>query len=419
MDSFIDKKFIRISLLNLLIVALLGVLMRYKIGFEFNYFDQKNLQHAHSHFAFTGWISQTIMILMVLLISKELTKHRLKLFKLLLFSNLMAAYGMLISFAISGYSLSSIIFSSISILTSFLFSYCYFKNLNLIKSKQIRRWFGAALFFNIISSLGTFALVYMMITKKIPQHNYLASVYWYLHFQYNGWYLFACIGLFLGYVQSVVKQFKVSMVVFWLFATSCIPAYGLSVLWLKISPVLYILIILAAIAQYLGGIIMLIRLRKYKFLENIRTNKLSVLLFIILGIALAIKLSLQLGSTIPAISKLAFGFRPIVIAYLHLALLAITSVFLITYIYATQKIKINYLSISGIILFVIGVYLNEIMLAVQGIASFSYTVIPGVNGMLLGISLLILFGIFLIYFSQLKKLLLNNFKHDDNHLLKS
>lgn len=419
MESFIDKKFIRISLLNLLIVALLGVLMRYKIGFEFNYFDQKNLQHAHSHFAFTGWISQTIMILMVMLISKELTKHRTKLYKLLLFSNLIAAYGMLISFAVSGYSLFSIFFSSLSILTSFLFSYGYFKNLNLIKSKQIRRWIGAALFFNIISSLGTFALVYMMITKKIPQHNYLASVYWYLHFQYNGWYLFACIGLFLGYVQSVVKQFKVSMVVFWLFAISCIPAYGLSVLWLKIPLVLYVLIILAAIAQYLGGIIMLIRLRKYKFLENIRSNKLGVLLFIILGIALAIKLSLQLGSTVPAISKLAFGFRPIVIAYLHLALLAITSVFLITYIYATQKIEINYLSISGIILFVIGVYLNEIMLAVQGIASFSYTVIPGINGILLGISLLILFGILLMYISQSRKILINKFKHDNNHLLKS
>ena len=56
-------KFIKISFLNLLIVAILGTLMRYKIEFEFPYFDQKNIQHAHSHFAFTGWISHTLYTL--------------------------------------------------------------------------------------------------------------------------------------------------------------------------------------------------------------------------------------------------------------------------------------------------------------------------------------------------------------------
>ncbi len=39
--------------------------MRYKIGFEFPFFNQKNLQHSHSHFAFAGWVSHTLMTLMV------------------------------------------------------------------------------------------------------------------------------------------------------------------------------------------------------------------------------------------------------------------------------------------------------------------------------------------------------------------
>ena len=45
---------IKISLFSLLVVALLGVLMRYKIAFELPYLAQKNIQHAHSHFAFAG-----------------------------------------------------------------------------------------------------------------------------------------------------------------------------------------------------------------------------------------------------------------------------------------------------------------------------------------------------------------------------
>jgi hypothetical protein len=403
MDSIRSSKWIRLSLLNLLIVAILGVLMRYKIGFEFNYFDQKNLQHAHSHFAFTGWISQTIMFLMITLLSSALPKKILKIYNFLLFANLLSAYGMLISFAIGGYNFFSIFFSSMSILVAIIFSYYYLGSTRLLKNKSLANWFRAALIFNIISAIGTFALVYMMVTKKIPQHNYLASVYWYLHFQYNGWFLFAGIGLFLGYVQSVVNEFKISKLVFWLFALSCIPAYGLSILWLKVPIYIYIIIIIASIAQYAGGIIMLTRLTKYKFLQHIKSNKLSVILFILLGIALAIKLSLQLGSTIPAVSKLAFGFRPIVIAYLHLVLLAITSVFLITYFYSKAMIRINKLTVAGIVIFVAGVFINEIILALQGIASFSYTVIPGINGILLAISLFILTGLLILYVSQFKK----------------
>lgn len=50
--NFNPKFWLRFSVINLLIVALLGTLMRYKIGFEFPFFNQKNIQHSHSHFAF-------------------------------------------------------------------------------------------------------------------------------------------------------------------------------------------------------------------------------------------------------------------------------------------------------------------------------------------------------------------------------
>ena len=55
------KPSVRLLLLNLLIVASLGVLMRYKIAFEFPFFNQKNIQHAHSYFAFSGWVTQALL----------------------------------------------------------------------------------------------------------------------------------------------------------------------------------------------------------------------------------------------------------------------------------------------------------------------------------------------------------------------
>lgn len=57
------KTWVRICIFNLMIVAVLGSLMRFKIAFEFPFFVQKNLLHSHSHFALFGWISFILMIL--------------------------------------------------------------------------------------------------------------------------------------------------------------------------------------------------------------------------------------------------------------------------------------------------------------------------------------------------------------------
>ena len=56
---------IRLALFNLVIVALLGVLLRYKIAFSFPFLQQKHVLHGHSHFAFSAWISQMIMTLLL------------------------------------------------------------------------------------------------------------------------------------------------------------------------------------------------------------------------------------------------------------------------------------------------------------------------------------------------------------------
>ena len=68
---FNSNRWLKFSLLNLLIVALIGLLMRYKIGFEFPFLDQKHLQHSHSHFAFSGWITHTLMVLMIVFLEKR------------------------------------------------------------------------------------------------------------------------------------------------------------------------------------------------------------------------------------------------------------------------------------------------------------------------------------------------------------
>ncbi|WP_144071656.1 hypothetical protein [Flavobacterium franklandianum] len=391
-------------MLNLCLVALLGVLMRYKIGFEFPYLDQKHLQHSHSHFAFSGWISHTLMVLMIYYLQSKIAEFQGNKYKKIIITNLICSYGMLVSFIIEGYGLVSITLSTASILVSYIFAYRFIKDLKLLNDDLLAKsWFKAALFFNVISSFGTFYLAYMMASKNVVQDWYLSSIYYYLHFQYNGWFFFACMGLAFGFINLRKSEHSFYEKSFKLFAAACIPGYFLSTLWLDLPLWLYVLTVLAAIIQVFAWFKLLVILLKTK--RNSLENHAPLLRFILLfvGFALSIKLLLQLGSTIPVISQLAFEFRPIVIAYLHLVLLAIITLFILFYIYANHLIFINRKIKYGIVLFSIGVLLNEIVLAVQGFASLSYTVIPFVNEILFAVAVILFIGIVITSYFSIKK----------------
>lgn len=391
------------SLLNLFVVALLGTLMRYKIGFEFPHFNQKYIQYAHSHFAFAGWISHTIYTLLVWYLSQKTKAISLKPYQRLLAYNLLCSYGMLISFFIYGYSISSIVLSSGTIVIACFFAFYFFRDLRKTEEKdRENNWFRAALWFNIFSSAGTLYLAYIMATRNFNENWYLAAVYFYLHFQYNGFFLFSCLGLALNALKEKFPQIPYSKTIFTLFFVSAIPAYFLSVLWAKIPLWLYVIVILAALVQLFGWMKVLSYLKKLK-VQVSAPDKLSVYVFLFVILAFSIKLLLQLGSTVPIVAKLAFGFRPIVIAYLHLVLLAVITVFLLVYSYVQNLIQRNLLSALGFVLFLSGVFFNELVLAIQGIASFSYFVIPKVNETLFIVALLLSAGALFLFISQFKR----------------
>ena len=88
---------------------------------------------------------------------------------------------------------------------------------------------------------------------------------------------------------------------------------------------LYSLVVMASVVQFVAWIWMLRIVSKVYAHFKHHVSSLVHYLFILLSIALTVKFTLQLGSVIPFVSKLAFGFRPIVIAYLHLVQLGVFS----------------------------------------------------------------------------------------------
>lgn len=391
-NQILGKRWIKISLINLLVVALLGLLMRYKIGFDFPYFLQKNILHAHSHFALYGWISLIVMSLMVKEMSLSFGNRWYQSFNLLLSLQLVSAYGMLFSFFAQGYGAVSISFSTLSLLLSFAFGILYWLRIKG-HSSQAKPWFSAAIVFNILSTLGTFYLSYMMASKRISQDMYLASIYWFLHFQYNGWIFFAIGGLFVQYLEKLGFDIKIFTKIFKLFAYSCIPAFGLSVLWMKLPLYIFIPVVLASFLQ-IWALFLLVRfLRQSDIFKRLKISRFERNVLRILLATLSIKFLLQLGSTHPDLSQLAFGFRPIVIAYLHLVLLAFSSLFLVHYCYLNRLMVVNRFITRSLIVLIIGIFLNEAALAIQGGAGIIYFLVPYMNETLFVISIVMVIGL--------------------------
>lgn len=391
---------ISIGLINLCLVALIGVIMRYKIGFEFPYFNQKYLLHAHSHFAFAGWVSHMLFTLMVrFLLDRGVQTSR---YFSLLVVNLICAFGMLFSFTVQGYSAVSITFSSISILNGFVFALYFFADLTRNCPRHpSTSWFKAALVFNILSAVGTMYLAYMMASGNIDQKLYLASIYFYLHFQYSGWFFFAIMGLFMASLASI-DTFRKDVVIFSVFFIACIPAYFLSILWANLPWYIFLLPLLAVILQLVGitRFLMLLFRLKPEIAKNWVLPARWVLSLSLL--ALIIKLVLQTGSILPEVSKLAFGFRSIVIAYLHLVLLGFTTMFILGYLLLERHISIGRTALWAVGVFCAGVGANELVLMVQGIASFGYVVIPYLNQILFLISMVMMLSVVVLVISHAK-----------------
>jgi hypothetical protein len=165
----------------------------------------------------------------------------------------------------------------------------------------------------------------------------------------------------------------------------------------------YIVAVIAALIQVYAWfklLRILVRTQK-EYIKNFAPLLRSILTFAC--IALSLKFILQLSSTIPSLGEIVFIYRPIVIAYLHLVLLAVNSLFLLFYIYANHFIIINKKIKIGVIIFAVGIFLNEVVLGLQGVIPFGFPTVPYTNQLLFVVAIILLLGSGLIAFFSIKK----------------
>ena len=372
---------------NLFLVALVGVLLRCFPFFSYFPLTYKNLLHGHSHFAFGGWVMPAILAL-ILKCFPDLQKavdyrHWRNISFLLLFS----AYGMLIAFSIQGYKPVSIAFSTLSIMGGFYLVVVCWRVMSLIKPAVSLNFLKAGLFYFVLSSVGPFATGPLIAFGQSGSPIYFDAIYFYLHFQYNGWFLFAVLAFFYKYLEQKGTATN-GKKVFWLMNFACVPTYFLSVLWHQPSVLFNIVGGLGAVIQCAALYFLLRDLRLLNF-----TNKPLKTLVYLSFISLSTKIILQLVSAFPDIALLAYHHRNFVIAYLHLVLLGFTSLFLLGWIIKVYAVTVNRELKAGIGLFIIAFVCSELLLIASPVANILGYQIPVYALLLLLFSMLLPLGI--------------------------
>ncbi|MEP7143333.1 MAG: hypothetical protein ABI707_10705 [Ferruginibacter sp.] len=397
--AFKTSKWIQVSLINFCLVALAGITMRFKINFPLPFVNQKYLLHAHSHFAFTGWVALVLMALMVNYLQRQNINTNYKRYHWILLANCIAAYGMFFSFIAEGYAFYSITFSTLSIFVGYVFVFYFWQDINKVKdASHAPKWFKTALVIWAISSLGAFTLAWLMANHIKIQDYYFGAIYFFLHFQYNGWFLFVCFGLLFSYLynQGFTLVAGISKKLYIIMAVTVWPAYFLSVLWLKLPKILHLIADIAGILQLL---VLFYFIQLFPVIKKQVLNRFTATtkyLWIMAATSFILKIILQTLSVIPFFSHFAFSFRPIVIGYLHLSFLGIISFFILGYIDQFLHGIKNALSKTGVVIFVMGVLVQEIILMIQGLEALELEPFRFANMILFFAAILMGAGLFWI-----------------------
>jgi hypothetical protein len=275
--------------------------------------------------------------------------------------------GMLIAFPLQGYKAISITFSTLHIFLSYWFA---IKFLNDIKqqpaltqkhalSLQFIKW---SLFFMALSSLGPFALGGIMAKGLAGTSFYQLAIYFYLHFQYDGWFTFAVLGLLFWTLESkgILFKQKEARYFLWCMAIACLPAYALSTLWVHPPIWVYVLAGLAGALQLVAlYFIIRIGLKARKQLAPFSKGWQGWLITFALG-TFVLKLLLQTVSALPAIADMAYLVRNFTIGYLHLVFLGFISTFLLGWFARQQLIRPSVaIGTLSTLLFISGFVLSE------------------------------------------------------------
>ncbi|MEP1095604.1 MAG: hypothetical protein ABJG78_10875 [Cyclobacteriaceae bacterium] len=363
--------------------------MRLQFFYPIGNFNYQFLLHAHSHIVLLGWVFNAIVAGLHWMLFKEaISRRQVLLYGLFQVSIL----GMLFSFPVVGYATVSILFSTLHIVLSYIWVVSIWRRTNTISgiAGEFVRW---ALFYLLISTIGPFSLGPIIATGGAGSNLYFMAIYFYLHFLYNGAFIFCLLGMFFWFLVekgiSIDSSKSRRMLLF--MNVQCVSGIMLSVLWRQPHSFVFVIGAFAGVVQIVALILLIGIVNPVwkAFLATI--SRPAALLVKISFFGLILKALLQAISALPVVADLAYDVRNYTIGYLHLVFLGVITPFLFAWFDMQQfHSRRSVLSNWGLVLFLIGFVSSEFVIITQTMWGGDYYF-----KLLFATSLLLLIGIVL------------------------
>jgi hypothetical protein len=224
------------------------------------------------------------------------------------------------------------------------------------------RW---AFAFMLLSAAGPLALGPMAAAGMRGTTWYSLAIYFYLHFQYNGWFVFFLVSLFLlpwKEARAPAEGAAARKAVHWL-AAGCLLTVALSALWANPPRWVANVGLAGAIAQLIGGMYLLSALRgrppRFRGLAAPWLGRIAVAGF-------AVKLLMQFFAAWPGIAGLA-SLRMVIIGFMHLIFLGVVTPLVLAWAETLGWLRIRAVVTVGLAGLLGGAVVTELILFWQAI----------------------------------------------------
>lgn len=386
-----------------LLAMILGWLLRLQFVYPTGIVAYKHLLHAHSHVILLGWAFNALYISINAIYYPQ-PSHKKKKLGVLFWSIQATILLAMFGFLREGYALFSIFFSTAFLVGAFIWIAWIWKDIK--KDKSIGgRFILLSLLLFLFSSLGPLSLGAIMSTPLKETNAYPLSIYFYLHFLYNGFFVFGLIGICFRYLDDKKIEYKKKYAEYFYKAMkwSIVPLYALSAVWVNEGIWVNLLGGLAAAIQIWGGFYLFKMIRGMQSSHKLglpkMVNLVQKLLLTIVLFVFGLKLILQFLSSIQWVSDVSFAAKSfLIIGYIHLVMLGLISLAILLYFIVKKWLIVEHrLSRIGLYLFLAGIVFSEGLLFGQGFLSvFMLGQIPAYFMLLLIVSGLMPLGILLM-----------------------
>lgn len=306
-----------------------------------------------------GWLSSAFYLLIV-----HFFKLERSFYSYVFWAVQASVLGMLLSFPVQGYAFYSILFSSIYMLLMYAFAVAVWRDLRQRANTVSKLFTKAALGLMAFSTLGVWGLAPIMVMGLKDSPFYFAAVQFFLHFQFNGWLVFALLGILFKLLEN--RGIPLALAAFrrfyYLLLASVVFTYALVYYWAMGQTVMLVINAVGIVLQ-IAAFVYLFKILKPASILQIKLPKTAQLLLKIALATLGLKIGLQSLSLLPYFADISLAIRHFTIGFIHLLMLATLSTFVLA-IFS----RFYHLHKQSVYILLAGILFSELLLFTEGLS---------------------------------------------------